>query len=168
MKKVYLFRISLALASLLFILPSGAESPPAALRGHVLLSDKRFPVAAASPAALRKQSKTSFIQDKQTKNWKIYIAAFLRDPLAGNEYKIKVYDDSGKARSLLVTQDQFADARGRETLFAEITLEPRQVGVNKQLLIHVEDTGAKILGSAQLKIIGESPKFSGKVEFKEE
>lgn len=56
MEKAYLVRISLALASLLFFMPSGAESPPAALKGHVLLSDKRFPVAAANPAALRKQS----------------------------------------------------------------------------------------------------------------
>lgn len=68
----------------------------------------------------------------------------------------------------MVTLNQFADTHGRETLFAEITLEPKQVGVNKKLLMHIEDTGAKIVGSAQLKILGESPKFSGKVEFKDE
>src|SRR4051812_28838110 len=76
------------------------KGPEKAFAGKVMLSDKRFPSKAKSPdaytAAVKKQSKTSFQEDKKTGAWKVYFAAFLRSPLDDLEYSVKLFDVTGK------------------------------------------------------------------------
>ncbi|HEY4238924.1 MAG TPA: hypothetical protein VGM88_03880 [Kofleriaceae bacterium] len=151
--------------------PAAAQSPNVAFAGKVMLSDHRFPGSAKSPgaytAAIRKQSKSQFFEDKESHTWKIYFAGFLTKPLDDVEYVVKLYELQGRTQQLLVSFEQYADQRGEKTILSNMTLDKKQVGVNKQLLITMESKG-HILASSYFKILGEGEKFSGKVNFSEE
>jgi len=150
---------------------AAAENPNQVFNGRIMLSSKRFPQSASSGsayvAAIRKQSQTSFVEAKDTHSWKIYFAGFLKTPLNDLEYAIKLYDVSGKAQQLLLTFDQFTDERGQKTIVSNMTLDKKQVGVNKELLMVMESKG-KVLASSRFKIIGEGERFTGKVNFTED
>ena len=151
--------------------PASAESPNQTFNGKIMLSPKKFPQQAKSPAAftaaIRKLAASNFYEDKTTHTWKIYIAAFLKAPLNDVEYVLKVYELTGKSQQLLTTADQYTDERGQKTIIANITLDKKLVGVNKQLMMTIESKG-KVLASGQLKILGEGERFSGKVNFSED
>ncbi|HEU4728052.1 MAG TPA: hypothetical protein VFT22_09195 [Kofleriaceae bacterium] len=148
-----------------------AENPNQAFAGRIMMSSKRFPQQARSPsaytAAIRKQAQTSFLEAKDTHSWKIYFAGFLKVPLNDLEYVIKVYELNGKAQQLLVSFDQFTSERGQQTILSNMTLEKKQVGVNKELLMTMENKG-KILASSRFKIVGEGEHYTGKVNFSED
>jgi hypothetical protein len=150
---------------------AAAESPNQAFAGRIMLSSKRFPQQAKSPsaytAAIRKQAQTNFVEAKDTHTWKIYFAGFLKTPLNDLEYTIKVYEVSGKSQQLLLSFDQFTSERGEQTIVSNMTLEKKQVGVNKELLMTMESKG-KILASNKFKIVGEGEHFTGKVDFSED
>ena len=55
----------------------------------------------------------------------------------------------------------------RCSIVSNITLEKKAFGVNKQLLMTIENRGS-VLASARFKILGEGERFSGKVNFSEE
>jgi hypothetical protein len=147
---------------------AAAQSPNQAFAGRIMLSSKRFPQQARSPsaytAAIRKQAQTSFSEAKDSHSWKIYFAGFLKTPLNDLEYVIKVYELNGKAQQLLLSFDQFTDVRGQQTITSNMTLEKKQVGVNKELLMTMESKG-KVLASSRFKIVGEGEHFTGKVDF---
>jgi hypothetical protein len=150
---------------------AAAQSPNQAFAGRIMLSSKRFPQQAKSPsaytAAIRKQAQTNFVEAKDTHTWKIYFAGFLKTPLNDLEYTIKVYEVSGKSQQLLLSFDQFTSERGEQTIVSNMTLEKKQVGVNKELLMTMESKG-KILASNKFKILGEGDHFTGKVDFSED
>lgn len=151
--------------------PAFAENPNQAFNGRIMLSSKRFPTsarsAAAYTAAIRKQAQTNFVEAKDSHTWKIYFAGFLKAPLNDLEYVIKLYDVTGKQQQLLVSFDQFTDERGQKTILSNMTLDKKQVGVNKELLMTMESKG-KVLASSKFKILGEGERFSGKVNFSED
>jgi hypothetical protein len=151
--------------------PAFAENPNQAFAGRIMMSNKRFPQSARSAsaytAAIRKQAQTAFLEAKDTHTWKIYFAGFLKVPLNDLEYVIKLYDVSGKAQQLLVSFDQFTDERGQKTILSNMTLDKKQVGVNRELLMTMESKG-KVLASSRFRIVGEGERFSGKVNFSEE
>lgn len=158
----------------LFFAPgrADAESVNRAFAGKIQLSTKRFPSQAKSLAAfnaqVRKQSKTSFVEDKESKSWKIHFAAFLKAPLNDVEYLVKIYDVSGRSRTILASFEQFTDGgRGQTTLLSSMTLDRKTMGVNKQLMLTIESKG-KVLASQTFKILGEAERFSGKVDFSED
>jgi hypothetical protein len=138
--------------------------------GRVMVSDKRFPLTAKSladfNARVQKQSLSVFKEDKD-KKYMIYFAGFLKAPLNDLEYVVKLYELNAKGQQLLVTFDQYTDERGRQTLISSMTLEKKQVGVNKELLMTMESKG-KVLASSRFKILGEGERFTGKVDFSED
>ena len=145
-----------------------AQSPNQAFAGRIMMSSKRFPTSARSAtaytAAIRKQAQTNFVEAKDTHTWKIYFAGFLKVPLDDLEYVIKLYELTGKAQQLVMSFDQFTDERGQRTIVSNMTLDKKQVGVNKELLMTMESKG-KVLASSRFKILGEGEKFTGKVDF---
>ncbi len=151
--------------------PAHANDPNNVFRGKIMLSSKRYPLSAKSKGAytaqIKKQSAVSFREDKEKQQWKIYFAAFLRSPLNDVEYVIKFFDITGGPQQLLGASEAFNDSRGQQTIVSNIVLDKKAFGVNKQLLMTIENRG-KILASAKFKILGEGEKFSGKVNFSEE
>jgi len=151
--------------------PAGAENPNQAFAGRIMMSSKRFPQQARSASAytaqIRKQAQTAFVESKDTHTWKIYFAGFLKVPLDDLEYVIKLYELTGKAQQLVMSFDQFTDERGQRTIVSNMTLDKKQVGVNKELLMTMENKG-KVLASSRFKILGEGEHYTGKVDFSED
>ena len=75
---------------------TATTNPNKIFAGQVKMSDKRFPSsaksAAAYTAAIKKQAKTAFYENKADGTWKIYFVAFLRAPLDDLEYAVKLYE----------------------------------------------------------------------------
>jgi hypothetical protein len=151
--------------------PARAGDPNVVFKGKIMTSAKRFPLTSKSKnayiAAVRKQSTSTFHENKEDHTWKIYFAAFLSRPLNDVEYLIKFYDISNGTQQLLGTSEQFNDERGQKTIVSNIKLEKKSFGVNKQLLMTIENKG-RIYASAKFKILGEGEKFTGKVDFSED
>ncbi|NVB79259.1 MAG: hypothetical protein HOV81_12730 [Kofleriaceae bacterium] len=151
--------------------PARAGDPNVVFNGRIMLSTKRFPLTAKSKdayiAAVRKQSGTNFKEDNEKKGWKIYFAAFLKKPLNDVEYVIKFYELGRGTQQLLGASEAFNDERGQRTIVSNIMLEKKSFGVNKELLMTIENKG-QILASGRFKILGEGEKFTGKVNFSEE
>ncbi len=161
----------LAFALIVSARPAAAQSPEVAFNGRIMTSTKRFPQTAKSPsaytAAIRKQSGTNFYEDKTDHTWTVYFAAFLKKPLNDVEYTIKFYELGGSGQRLLGTSDQFNDERGQKTIVSKIKLDKKQMGVNKELLMTLENKG-KVYATTRFKILGEGEKFTGKVNFSED
>ena len=134
--------------------PAAAQDPNAVFGGRIIMSTKRFPQQAKSKdayiASVKKLAMQNFVEDKSTGTWKIYFTGFLKSPLDDVEYLVKVYELTGSSQQLLVSFDQYTDTRGERTISSNITLDKKQVGVNKQCLITMESKG-KVLASARLK-----------------
>ncbi len=165
------FLVSFVVAALVLVAgPAHAEKPNPTFAGKIMLSEKRFPSQAKSLAAfnakIRSLSKSNFMEDKEKQQWKIQFAGFLRQPLNDLEYVVKIYDVSTGRQQLLLTFEQFTHERGQAALISSMTLERKHVGVNKQLMITMENKG-KVLASNRFKIIGEGERFTGKVDFSE-
>lgn len=153
------------------VAPAHAGDPNVVFNGRIMLSSKRFPLSAKSKnayiAAVKKQSQKNFKEDKEKKGWKIYFAAFLKKPLNDVEYVIKFYEIGRGGQQLLGASEAFSDERGQKTIVSNITLEKKSFGVNKQLLMTIENKGT-VYASARLKILGEGERFTGKVDFSED
>ena len=149
--------------------PAVASADP--FDGKIVTSDKRIPTSANSKkeyfGKLRKQSKSSFWEDKATKGWKIHFAAFFKKPLNDLEVTIKLYDESKGGRRLLAAFEQYLDGRGQKTITSYLTLERAKVGVNRNIVMVVENRG-RTLATGKFKLLGEAEKYSGKVEFSDE
>lgn len=166
----------IALVTLVLSLVAAAPAragggPEKVFAGKILTSDKKFPTFAKSPsayvAALRKQNKSNFMEDKAKQTWKIYYAAFFKKPLNDLEIVVKLYDVGGGQKSLLASFEQYADQRGQQALLAMFTLDRKQVGVNKQVLMVLE-VGGRAVASGKFKILGEEERLTGKVDFSED
>jgi hypothetical protein len=166
---------TILISSVLLIMLAGstaiAGDPNQVFKGKIMLSTKRFPLSAKSKDAfisqVRKQSTTNFQENKADGTWKIYFAAFLSKPLNDVEYVIKFYELGSGTQQLLGASEAFNDERGQKTIVSNIKLEKKSFGVNKQLLMTIENKGS-VLASARFKILGEGERFTGKVQFSEE
>lgn len=151
--------------------PAAAQrGPEKVFAGKIITSDKAFPSSAKSPsayvAAIKKQSKTSFAEDKASGQWKIHFAAFLKAPLPDLEIEVKLLEVSGKSQTLITSFEQFTDARGQRAIISKMVLDKKQVGVNKELVM-IMDYRGKVLASGRFRIVGEGEKATGKVDFSE-
>jgi hypothetical protein len=164
--------LTVAFVAFAFVAVAGtahADKVSKKFAGQVILSNKKFPNKAKSPAAyiakIKKNKKTKFMENKETKEWKIYFAAFFKKPLTDLEYTIKFVDSKG---NLVGTPfEQFTDSSGESSILSDVTLDRKTFGVNKKLTIVIEQGGRKI-ASGSFQILGEAEKYSGKVDFSED
>jgi hypothetical protein len=151
--------------------PASANDPNRVFKGKIMTSTKRYPLTAKSKAAytaaIKKQSTTNFQENKEKGQWKIYFAAFLSRPLNDVEYVIKFYDVTSGVQQLLGASEAFNDERGQTTIVSNIVLEKKSFGVNKSLLMTIENKGT-VYASGRFKILGEGERYTGKVQFSEE
>lgn len=148
------------------------EAQAQGFKGKIITSDKRIPTSASSKKAydaqLRKQSRKEFWEDKAKKEWTVYYAAFFKAPLNDLEVQIKIYDITDKSgKRMLAAFDQWLDGRGQKEIISHIKLDREKFGVNRLLLMTVENRG-KVLAQGEFKIRGQAEKYDGKVKFTEE
>jgi hypothetical protein len=161
--------LALALAAVLAMPAAANAGTP--FDGKVVTSAKRIPLSANSKQAyyakLRKQSATKFQEDKDKKAWKVHFAAFFKQPLNDLEVTIKLYDVTDKPKHLKASFEQFLDGRGQTTVISHVDLAREQFGVNRKILITVENRG-RVLAQGTFEIHGEAEKYSGKADFTED
>src|SRR4051812_46705301 len=123
-----LVTLAAVFASALLARPAAAEQKPEKVfGGKILVSDKVYPTpaktTAAFIAAIRKQTKTQFWEDKQKKTWRLFYAAFFRRPLNDIEVVVKLYDTDAPGRPMVASFEQYVDQRGQTALLSSFTLE---------------------------------------------
>ena len=145
-----------------------AKSPEDVFRGQIITSAKRIPTSSKSQSAyiatLKKLKTTRFAEDEKKKQWKVHFAAFFRTPLNDLEVTIKIYDVSTGRQRLLTAFEQYMDRRGARSLTSHMTLDRDQFGVNRNLMMVMENRG-RILAAGRFAIVGQGEKYSGRVDF---
>jgi hypothetical protein len=149
-----------------------ARNPEDVFAQKIITSAKRLPTSASSKgeyiAKLRKMSTQNFQEDRERKRWKVFYAAFFQRPLDDLEVTVKLYDVTGGQPPKLVTSfEQYLERRGQRTFNADVVLERQFFGVNRQILMSIENRGRR-LASTKFKILGQAERFTGKVDFSDE
>jgi hypothetical protein len=146
--------------------------PEDVFAGKVLVSTKRFPATAKSPrefiAKLKKQKTDRIWEDKAKQEWKVHYAAFFKRPIDDLEVTIKLWDVTGGARHMLSSFEVYMNERGERVLLSNVVIERKYFGVNKRILMTIEDHRGRVLASGQFTILGEGERYSGKVSFTED
>ena len=149
---------------------AAAEPPDRVFAGTIVMSAKAFPPAAKTDvetvAAIRKQSATTFQEDKKEHTWTLFLVGYFKQPLDDMEYLLVVRDMANK-NQILISADKYLSARGLRTASTKLVLDKDKVGVNKDLLVTMELKG-KVLATTRVRIAGEYEHFSGKVDFSDD
>ncbi|HET6612936.1 MAG TPA: hypothetical protein VFG83_13140 [Kofleriaceae bacterium] len=176
MRRAHLMLLSAILfcSTIALILPEDAQagrSPERVFAGNVITSKTHIPTRAKSANAyirtLRKLKTRQFWENTETKEWKIYFAAFFRKPLNDLEITIKLYDVTGGQPHLKSSFQQFLGTRGQKSVVSHLKLSREHFGVNRQILMVVENRG-RTLATGKFKILGKQDRPSGNVVFTEE
>jgi hypothetical protein len=148
-----------------------ASNPEDTFAGQIITATKSIPTTAKSKSAyistLKKMKTSRFWEDKETKEYKIYYTAFFRKPLNDLEVTVKLYDISGGGQHLVNSFEQYVDKRGTRSFTSYIKLEHDDFGVNKQLLMTMENHGT-VLSMTKFAILGEGEHYTGQVNFSED
>src|SRR5688572_33319940 len=103
---VYLIALLIAFASRV-----EARKPEDVFGGKILISSQPFPTQAKSVSAyigaLKKNSKDRIEEDKESKQWRVFFAAFFKQPVNDIEISIRVYDITNGARRLVDNFEQY-------------------------------------------------------------
>lgn len=150
----------------------GGSGPEKVFSGKILFSTKRFPMSASSPGAytakLKKQRTDKFWENKKKKAWRVYYAAFFKRSYDDLEVTVKLWDVSDGTKRLGGSFEQYLDKRGERVIISYVDLERKFFGVNKEIVMTVEDHRGTVYAKGTFKILGEAERFSGKVDFSEE
>lgn len=150
----------------------GGRGPDKVFSGKILFSKKRFPTTAKSPGAytakLKKQRSDKFWEDKKKKEWKVYYAAFFKRPYNDLEVTIKLWDVTTGKKQLGGSFEQYLDKRGEKVIISYVTMERKYFGVNKKIIMTVEDHRGTVYAQGSFRILGEGERYTGQVSFTEE
>ena len=116
-----------------------------------------------------KRTPTTAYEEKKTGKIQIYYAAFFADPVNDLEVNFVVYDiTNGVAnQNKKGSWEAFLGRKGERVLFNSIELDKEDFEMNKKYRFVIEFK-RKPLAYADVMLIGEGPKYSGKVEFTED
>ncbi len=168
--------LSLAVGAAVLGMPTDAfagKLPEDILQGQMIISDSSLPTKWSSPAAyaaqLKKLHKKSVVYDKKTGKVQIYYAAFFALPVNDIQVNFVIYDITGGVanKSKKGAWEAFLGRKGERVLFNSVELDKEDVEMNKKYLFAIE-RGGKIIAKAEMMVLGEAPKYSGKVEFDED
>ena len=135
-----------------------AKKPEDIFGGRILVSDKPFPTAAPSEnayvGALKKNSRLAIQEDKQAQEWRIFYAAFFKQPVNDMEVTIRVYDVTGGARRLVDTFEQYVSSQAARAYVSSATLKrgdgSQGYDPNTKILMVVENKG-RMLAQTQFQ-----------------
>ncbi len=165
--------VSLVTAAIVSSLASAqAAKPEDVYGGKIMTSDTAYPIKAKSPAAytaqIKKQTKSTFMEDKENKQWKIYYAAFFRKGVDDLEVTVNMYDVSDGGQRMVESYQQFLTKRGERAIVSSVVLNRSDDGngypPNSRIMMTIE-SGGKVIASTTFTVAGEAKKYSGKVEF---
>jgi hypothetical protein len=151
------------------------KKPEDVFGGKILVSDQPFPTQAKSVSAyvgaLKKNVREVILEDKENKLWKVYFAAFLKQPINDLEVSVKVFDITNGARRQVDSFEQYLSNKAARAYVSSLTLR-RGDGLsgyepNSKLLVTLDYRG-RVLAQAVFFIKGEGRKYKGTVDFSED
>jgi hypothetical protein len=166
---VYLVALLVALAS-----SAEARKPEDVFGGRILVSSQPFPTQAKSVSAyieaLKKNSKDRIQEDKENKQWRVFFAAFFKQPVNDIEISIRVYDVTNGAKRLVDNFEQYLSSAATRAYVSDVKLKrgdgSQGYDPNSKLLMVMENKGRQ-LAQATFFIQGEAKKYKGVVDFSE-
>jgi hypothetical protein len=169
-------RRSLAVVTLL-LLPTlaHARKPEDIFGGQILVSEQAFPTSAKSEQAyvdaLKRQARDRIEEDKDTKEWRIFFAAFFKQPLNDLEVNVRVYDVTNGKR-LVDTFEQYLANQAQRAYVSNVKLKHGDgasgYDPNSKLLMVMESHG-RTVAQVTFYITGEVKKGGpSKVDFSEQ
>ncbi len=152
-----------------------AKKPEDIFGGRILVSDAPFPTSAKSESAyvgaLKKNTKDRIIENKETKEWRVFYAAFFKQPVNDLEVSIRVYDITGGTRRLVDSFEQYLSSATARAYVSKVSLKrgdgSQGYDPNTKILMVMESKG-RVLAQAQFHILGEARKYKGVVDFSED
>jgi hypothetical protein len=152
---------------------SAKGAPEDLLAGTIIISDASLPTKWTSPgeyaSRLRKLHKKSLVYDKKTGKIQVYYAAFFSKPVDDLEVAFVIYDiTNGVAnQNKKGSWEAFLGRKGERVLFNSVELDKEDFEMNKKYRFVIQYKRAS-LAFTDIMILGEGPKYSGKVEFTED
>jgi hypothetical protein len=144
---------------------AAARKPEDVFGGRILVSDQPFPTSAASAdayiGAIKKTARDRIIEDKETKQWRIFFAAFFKQPANDLEVTVHIYDVSSGARQHKQSFEQYLASPTTRAYVSHIEL-PHGTGTggydpNTKLQLVLETRG-RVLAETTFVIVGDAPK----------
>src|SRR5262249_55988893 len=139
-----------------------------------VVAEGTFPTSAKSEQAyidaLKKQSRDRIEEDKEEKQWRVFFAAFFKQPLNDLEINVRVFDVTNGKR-LVDTFEQYLSSPTMRAYVSDVKLK-RGDGAsgydpNSKLLMVMESRG-RVVAQATFYITGEVKKGGpSKVDFSE-
>ena len=172
-------RGSAAYLSCILVLALGAHAearkPEDVFGGKILVSAKPFPTQAKSAAAyvsaLKKNSTDRIQEDKEKKQWRVFFAAFFKQPVNDLEISIRVYDITNGAKRLVDNFEQYLSSNTARAYVSDVKLArgdgAQGYDPNTKLLMVMESKG-RTLAQTTFYIQGEAKKYKGVVDFSED
>jgi hypothetical protein len=166
--------IGLAFCILAVGLRAHARKPEDVFGGKILISNQPFPTQAKSVeayiGALKKNVHEVIDEDKEAKQWRVYFAAFLKQPVNDVEVSIKLYDITNGARRQVDSFEQYLTNKAARAYVSSVTLR-RGDGLSgyepNSKLQMVLDYRGRVLAQTVFVIRGEGRKYKGVVDFSE-
>src|SRR5262249_40677680 len=148
-----------------------ARKPEDVFGGRILVSDQPFPTNARSADAyidaIKKAARDRIVEDKEAKEWRVFFAAFFKQPPNDLEINVRVYDVTN-GRRLVDTFEQYLSNGQTRAYVSQVKL-PRGDGTsgydpNTKLNMVMESHG-RVLADATFYIVGEVKKGPTQVDF---
>ncbi len=166
-------RRSLTVVFLLLLASSAfARKPEDVFGGRILVSDQPFPTAASSAEAyidaIKKASRDRIQEDKENKQWRVFFAAFFKQPPNDLEINVRVYDVTNGSRRLVDTFEQYLSNGSTRAYVSKVDLR-RGDGTggydpNTKINMVMESHG-RVIADATFFIVGEVKKGPTTVDF---
>ncbi len=156
-----MLRVTLALVAASLILASSADSQAKpkshakvrrAAPGKIYTSTKSFPKL--KDRKIRQKTTKDFWEDEEAQKWTIYFAGVFKRPLNDMEATIKLFDTTGKDYILVASFEQYFMARGSRSISSKIVMKRERFGVNRRILMTVEDYHGRVLAEGSFRIGG--------------
>ena len=156
-----MLRFLVACVALLFVLAlnPGAEANPkirtkvtAAAVGKIYTSTKSFP--RLKVRKIKQKLTRDFWEDEEDQKWTIYFAGFFKRPLNDMEATIKLIDTTDRKHVLVASFEQYFMSRGAKSISSRVVMSRERFGVNRRILLKVEDYHGRLLASGTFRIGG--------------
>lgn len=169
-------RLGLPALLVLLLVPAlvQAKKPEDLFGGRILVSEQPFPTSARSADAyvnaLKRQARDRIVEDKEHKQWRVFFAAFFKQPPNDLEVNVRVFDVTNGGRRLVDTFEQYLDSSTLRAYTSDVKLR-RGDGTtgydpNTKILMIMETKG-RLLAQATFYLVGEVPKANDKLDFSE-
>jgi hypothetical protein len=167
-------RVLSLLIVLLAALPAMAREPEDVFAGKIMTSDAPFPRTASSKEdfinKIKSRHKDRFQEDKEEKQWRVFIAAFFAKPVTDLEVTIKIYDVTSGQR-LVETFEQMVGGTSPRAYVSDIKMKRGDgtSGYDPMSKIHmVIENHGHMIAETTFQLIGEPRHYSGKVDMSDE